>query len=108
MSDAFDAKLIRVYSRQLRGGEAVLRKHLWFSRIFLLAGGVLSGMTLASVFQRANSAVFLYSLAAFFGGLVIGTSLIYSSSIRHWRVLSGFLHTDAVHDAARRSEDSVL
>ena len=101
---AYQTKVIRALDRVLADESRHLRKYYWLGKGAGFGGGVLVGIAFFTAFRDSGSSVRWLVAVGAVGGLLLGLSIYFSSSVKQWPVLRRFLNAQAVQEAARNHE----
>src|SRR5712664_1099894 len=100
----YEAKVTRALDRALADESRHLRKYYWLGKGAGFGGGALVGIALFTAFRDGSTSIrWLVAIGAL-GGLLLGLSIYFSSSVRQWPVLRRFLNAQAVQEAVRSHE----
>jgi len=100
----YRAKMVRALAQALDGEAAHLRKYYWLGKGAAFSGGILVGIALFASFQGGRPSVVWLVAAGTLGGLLIGLSIYFNSSVKQWPVLKRFINVQAVQEAVRQDE----
>lgn len=103
-NDSYVVKVTKALSRALSHETTHIRKYYWAGKVAAFFGGLMVGIAFFVAFGDARSSTLWLIGVSALGGLLIGLSIYFSSSVKQWPVLKRFLNAQAVHEAARQHE----
>jgi hypothetical protein len=100
----YRVKVLQALSKTLRNEEMYLGRYSRLAKVCGMFGGLFVTLALISAFRIEDQNAIWFVSFGFAGGLLIGLSYYFVTSVQQWPIFRKFFDEKAIHEAARNEE----